>query len=123
HRCDRKPGRQRGRQILGRMDPEIDDPCEERVIDLLGEQPFSTRLRKWAVADRVPCRTDHVELDPIHGDCVNSRQAPTDLIRLRERERTTASPNTQKHARGVGLTRCYGLQPVTSHCYPPPRPD
>jgi hypothetical protein len=77
------------------MDPDVDDAGEERVIDLLSEQSFSTHLRERAVADRVSRRTDHVELDSIHGDCVNSREAPTNFIRLRQRERATARPNPQ----------------------------
>ena len=116
HRHDRKPRRQHGRHVLGRMHGEVDAAGEQRVLDLLGEQALAADLRQRAVADHVAAGADDLDADALGREPMRRGQARAHLPGLDQRERAAARADAQH---GVGGRR-RGLHPMTSQCYADP---
>ena len=87
---------QPGRQILGRVHGEIDLVRQQRLLDLLGEQPLAAGLRERAILDRVAGRADDVQGDPHLVESVGGGEACAHLVRLRERQRRAARADAQQ---------------------------
>ena len=53
------------------MHGEVDRPCKQRLLDLLGEQPLPACLGQRAVLDTVTLGADHrnIGLDTVCSEC------------------------------------------------------
>ena len=79
---------------------------EQRLLDLLGKQPFAADLRKRAVLDAVSGGRDGDDLELRLGQAMRLGEAPAHLLRLRERQRRSAGADTSHVLHGAGF-RCY----------------
>src|SRR6476661_8797195 len=85
------------------MHREIDRARDERLLDLLGEQPLAADVRERTILHRVAGGADDLDLDALGRDAL--RQPRPHHAGLRERKRTAARADPQ------------GLHHLTSQCY------
>src|SRR5260370_8197183 len=97
------------------MHREVDFACEQRLFDLLGEQPLAAGLGERPVLDLVAGGADRDELDRGSGEAMGGERLP-DQLRLLERQRAPprADPQNARCGRGLHL--------ATSQCYASVRP-
>jgi N6-L-threonylcarbamoyladenine synthase len=98
--------RQKGRQILGRMDGAVDQAFEQGCVQFLGEEALSPSFRKRAVEDSIAGRSDGLDGEPLGGKALSGGDGRARLLRLRERERTAAAADPQQWARGHLSSGC-----------------
>ena len=82
--------RQERRQILRRMHRDVDAPVEERLVELLGEEPLAACVREGAIGDAVSACADDDDLDLALREDAHLGEPPAQLMGLRERERAAA---------------------------------
>ena len=96
--------RQRGLQVLHRVDRGVDPPFRQRRLDLLREQALAADIGQPPVAYPVPCRADRDDLDIEAG--ILRPQGGGRLFRLPEGERAAARAETDfRHAQRVTPSR------------------
>jgi hypothetical protein len=95
---------------------QIDRAVEQRLFDLLREQPLAARFGKRPVLDPVARGADRDQLDGRRGKPVDGDQRFADELRLLEGQRTAprADPQNARSGRGLHL--------ATSQCYASMRP-
>ena len=95
-------GGQRHRHVFGAVHGEIDAAAEERVFDLLDEQPLAAGVRERHVLQAVSRRLDHADLARASVTFEQSRHR----VRLPEREGTASrsDPQRSRHSGGSRLT-------------------
>ena len=81
--------------VLHRMDAKIDLAFEQRAVELLGPQRLAADLRERPVLDLVAGGRDLDDLDPAVGPALRRLDRRSDLARLRQRERRSASPEAK----------------------------
>ena len=72
------------------MHGEIDRAGDERLLDLLGEQPLAAGFRQRAVLNGVPGGADDRDCDALRIDIRSRGEPASHLVRLRERQRRAA---------------------------------
>ncbi len=81
-------------------------PCEQRLLDLLGEETLAADLRQRPIADDVAGGADDLERDAGGVEAMGGGEERLHQPRLRQRERTAAGADAQN--------RGGGLHPMTS---------
>src|SRR5262245_8695325 len=84
------------------MHGEVDRLTEQRLVDLLGEQPLAAEVAQGLVADAVARGGDGLERDRLPGEAVGGAKPRLDMPRLPERKRTAAGTD-QEGTGGQGL--------------------
>ena len=64
HRRHLDAGRQLRRYVFEAVDRHVNPPIEERLVDLLGEEPFTAKLGQRNIEDSVTCRPYDDGFDP-----------------------------------------------------------
>ena len=98
--------RQDRRHVLHRMHGEVDVAGEQRLLQLLGEQPLAAGLDQRPVGDPVAGRLDDDQLALLRRKAVRGAEARGHLARLGQRQ--------GRAARADADLRC--LQAVLSGC-------
>ncbi len=112
HRRDDETIRQYRRHVLGGMHGDVDLAGRQRLLDLLGEEPFAAEFRQRTVADGVAGGRYGADLDPFRRPAMRGRQAGPHHGGLGQRERTAARPDPQGDRTGLHLrtSQCYAEQ-------------
>ena len=94
--CQRKAGRQHRRQVLGRMDREVDVGGQQRRIEFLREEPLAARFGQRTILDRIACRADFQDGDRRLRPALGRRQSAARLVRLGQRQGASARAQSQR---------------------------
>ena len=76
-------------------------PAEQRLLDLLGEQPLAAGLAQRAILDAVARGADRDDLDSLLAPAMRGGQRRAHQARLRERERTAARADANRLRHGT----------------------
>ena len=100
---DREAGRQQRRHVLQRMDGEVDRAGEQRLLDLLGEEPLAALVGERARRGTVAAGADRHDLERALGGERGMRggEPRLGLCGLRERQGTAAAAETQNGCHAV----------------------
>ena len=95
-----QPLGQPGRHVLHRVHREIDGAAQQRLLDLLGEQPLAADVGQQPVGDAITGGLDHLDHDRVRlGQCRReSRQALADEGCLRQRQRRAARADAERQS-------------------------
>ena len=102
-RRQHQAGRQHGGHVLRRMHREVDGAAEQRVLDLLGEQPLAAEVVERPVLDDVAGGADDLDLDPRGIEAAGRGEAALHLARLHQRQRRAARADAQNGGCRRGL--------------------
>ena len=75
------------------MDGEIDLACQQRLLDLLGEQPLAAGIRERPVGNPVAGGADRAYLDRSGIEAMRGDQRVADHVGLGQRKRRAACPD------------------------------
>ena len=78
------------------MHREIDRAVDQRLVDLLGEQPLAADVGERPVLHHVSGRADRAQFDSPGVEAVGGGKPRAHLARLRERKRTAARADAQR---------------------------
>ena len=77
------------------MHGEVDGAGQQRLLDLLGEQPLAAGLGERPVLDRVAGGADDLDLDPLGVEAAGGGEPALHLARLHQRQRRAARADTE----------------------------
>ena len=93
---------QGGRQVLGRMDGEVDAAVEQGGIDFLGEQTLAASLGERPILDDVAAGANDGDRDARLVPAVGGGETAARLLRLGEGERRAARAEGEEDCGGHG---------------------
>ncbi len=93
---------QGGRQVLGRMDGEVDAAVEQGGIDFLGEQTLAAGFGERPVLDQVAAGADDGDRDARLVPAVSGGETAAGLVRLGQGERRAARAEGEEDCGGHG---------------------
>jgi hypothetical protein len=85
-RRQHQPGRQLGRHVLERVHRQVHLARQERLLELLGEQPLSADFAQRHVQHLIPAGVDDRELHRRDGTAWQRQEPIADVLRLRQRQ-------------------------------------
>ena len=100
-RRQHQAGRQHGGHVLRRMHREVDGAAQQRVLDLLGEQPLAANVTERPVLNDVAGGADDLDLDPRGIEAAGRGETALHLARLHQRQRRAARADAQNGGRGL----------------------
>ena len=109
------PSGSSGRHVLGGMHREIDRAREQRLLDLLGEQPLAAGLRQRPVLDAVARGADRDDLDRVRATPCAAASAVAHHARLRQRQRASRACRCEDGGLRHGTSQWYARSDRAGH--------